>query len=125
MSPAEMLRRAIAGSQGRTHQPITDELALAIARRLEAKGIAKVPGLPEVEESSEDRLKRLLECLRNDTATVEPEPEAAPPRQTTAGIVREAIAGSIGASGHIPLNGPAVLRAALAGGPGTINGEPA
>jgi hypothetical protein len=43
MTPAEMLKRALAGTQGRTPQPITDEFAKAIARRLESRGIVKVP----------------------------------------------------------------------------------
>jgi hypothetical protein len=41
--------------------------------------------------------------------------------RTTAGIVRAAIAGSSSSSNPIPLNGARVLRAALAGGTGTIN----
>jgi hypothetical protein len=127
-SAAEMLKRALAGSQGHVQQPITDDLALGIAKRLEARGIARVPGLPEEEETSEDRIKRVLKYLRDEKSAeaAEPQPEAAPPpQQSTAGIVREAISSSIGSSGHIPLNGAAVLRAALAGGPGTINGGPA
>ena len=50
------------------------------------------------------------------------EAEAQTAPQTTAGILRAAIAGS---SAAMSLNGAAVLRAALAGGPGTINGEEA
>jgi hypothetical protein len=130
MTPKQMLEAAITGTQGRTPQPITDEFALAIARRLESRGIVKVPGLPEEEESPEDRVKRVLGYLREVDAVeggqaAERQPEAAPPPQTTAGIVREAISASTGSSGHIPLNGMAVLKAVLAGlgTKGTINGQ--
>jgi hypothetical protein len=95
VTPADLLKRALAGTQGRTTQPVTDEFAGAIARKLESRGIAVVPGLTEdePEDTLEDRLTRY----------------------------RAAIAG---ASAQIPLNGMGVLRAALAGmGGGTINGE--
>jgi hypothetical protein len=35
--------------QGRTTQPITDELAVTIARKLVARGKATVPGIPDEE----------------------------------------------------------------------------
>ncbi len=125
-----MLKRALAGTQGRTPQPITDEFAQAIAKRLESRGIVKVPGLPddEPEQTWTDRVVGYLrhmedfEAERAKRLADEEEKAAAP--QTTAGIVRAAIASSSGSSGHIPLNSERVLRAALAGmgTEGTING---
>ena len=111
MTPAEMLKRALARTQSHTPQPITDEFAKAIARKLESRGIAKVPGLPEEEESWHDRV---LEFLREQPdleeraakRQAEQEQGAATEPQTTAGILRKTIAADI------PLNGPAVIRAA-------------
>jgi hypothetical protein len=128
MTPKEMLERAIAGTQGRTPQPITDEFARAIARRLESRGIVKVPGLEDDEpESESDRIRaalnryeaaaREIEAEREVKRQADEEAEAA--AKPTTAIVREAIAG---ASGTMPLNGAGILRAALAGGQGTING---
>jgi hypothetical protein len=131
MTPAEMLKRALAGTQGRTPQPITDEFAKAIAKRLESRGIVKVPGLEDDEpESESDRIRAALNRYEAAERQIEAEreakrlaeEEAAQNERTTADIVREAISASTGSSGHIPLNGERVLRAALAGGPGTING---
>jgi hypothetical protein len=125
VTPKEMLARAIAGTQGHTPQPITDEFAKAIAKRLESRGIVKVPGLTDEDYELEwyEKLAELdrshKEFERERQAREQAEQAAAIAPQTAAGIVREAIAGS---SAPIPLNGAAVLRAALAGGPGTING---
>ncbi len=127
-----MLERALAGTQGPTPQPITDEFVLAIAKRLEARGITTVPGIP-VEEPDEKPLAERLRAFLEEQHDIEEraaerqrqaeeEHDAPPAPQTTADIVREAISASTGSSGHIPLNGERVLRAALAGGPGTING---
>jgi hypothetical protein len=63
---------------------------------------------------------RQIEAEREAKRLAEAEAEAA--AKPTTAIVRDAIAGS---SGTMPLNGARVLRAALAGGPGTINGGPA
>jgi hypothetical protein len=101
MTPAEILKRAIAG--------LTDE---------------SQPEMQWYEKLIElDRQHKEFE--REREAREQAEQAAAVAPQTTAGIVRAAIANSSGSSGHIPLNGAAVLRAALAGGPGTINGSAA
>lgn len=127
MTPKEMLERAIAGTQGRTPQPITDEFAKAIARRLESRGIVKVPGLEDKPESESDRIRAALDRCEAAERQIEaerkakrqPDAEAEAAAKPTTAIVREAIAG---ASGTMPLNGAGILRAALAGGQGTING---
>ena len=129
MTPKQMLERALAGSQSPTPQPITDEFALAIARKLEARGIAKVPGIPDDEEGWQDTVLTFLQeqgDIEERAAERQSEAEAqhtAPP--STAAILVAEIANAATNSGgaHIPLNGAAVLRAALAGGGGTINGD--
>ena len=129
MTPAEMLKRALAGTQRHRPEPITDEFALAIAKRLESRGIARVPGLPEEEVDWPKQVLAFLQEQRDieeraaqRQRQAEQEREAPPAPKTTAGILRDAIAGS---SGVLPLNGEAVLRAALAGlgTEGTINGR--
>jgi hypothetical protein len=130
MTPKEMLERAIAGTQGRTPQPITDKFARAIARKLESRGIVTVPGLEDDEpESESDRIRAALDRYEAAEQQIEAEREAkrqaeveaeAAAKPTTA-IVREAIAGS---SAPVALNGMGVLWAALSGmgTKGTING---
>jgi hypothetical protein len=81
MNAAEMLRRALNGTQGREPEPVVDEEEWEARRKAEAEA----PTAP----------------------------------QTTAGVLHAAIAGS---SAAMPLNGASVLRAALGGGQGTING---
>jgi hypothetical protein len=133
MTPKEMLERAIAGTQGRTPQPITDEFAKAIAKRLESRGIVKVPGLEDDEpESESDRIRAALDryeaAERQSEAEREAkrqaEHEAATAPQTTADLIRQTMAETHQSTSKapLPLNGAAVLRAALAGGHGTING---
>jgi hypothetical protein len=130
MTPAEMLKRALAGTQGRTPQPITDEFAKAIAKRLESRGIVKVPGLPDEDESELEWYEKLLELDRRHEeferereAREQAEQEAATAHLTTPDLIRRTMAETHPTSkSTIPLNGAAVLRAALAGGPGTING---
>ena len=130
MTPKEMLERAIAGTQGHPQQPITDEFAKAIAKRLESRGIVKVPGLEGEPESESDRIRaaldryeaaeRQIEAEREAKRQAEVEAEAA--AKPTTAIVREAIAGS---SAPVALNGMGVLWAALSGmgTKGTINGQ--
>jgi hypothetical protein len=134
MTPKEMLERAIAGTQGRTPQPITDEFVLAIAKRLEARGIVKVPGLPDEDEPELEWYEKIIELNRRHEeferereARKQAEQEAAATaQQTTTDLIRQAMAETHPMSkAPIPLNGAAVLRAALAGGPGTMNGEEA
>jgi len=130
MTPKQRLQRAIAGTQGHRPQQITDSLALGIAKRLEARGIARVPGLPEEEEDWPKKVLAFLQEQRDieeraaeRRRQAEEERDAPPAPRTTAGIVRQAMAEAHPTSkAPLPLNGAAVLRAALAGGHGTING---
>ncbi len=129
MTPKEMLERAIAGTQDRTPQPITDEFARAIAKRLESRGSVKVPGL-EDDAPESDRIRAALDRYEATAREIEADREAkrqakaeaeAAAKPTTA-IIREAITG---ASAPVALNGMGVLRAALSGmgTKGTINGQ--
>ena len=130
MNAAERLKAALAASQGPTPRPITDEFALAIARKLEARGIAKVPGVPDDEERWQDTVLTFLQEQRDieersaeRRRQAEAEAQHTAPPSTAAILAAEiAKAGTSSGSAHMPLNGAQVLRTALAGGGGTING---
>ena len=126
MNAAETLRRALKGNQGRAAQPVTDEFAKAIARQLERRGIAKVPGVPSPgpEPTWIDNAIEYGERTRELEAKWAAQRQAAQDEHTTpqtaAAALRAAIAGP---SAPLPLNGAGILRAALGGGRGTINGD--
>jgi hypothetical protein len=116
----------------RRHQhkpaPVEGGFAQAIARKLESRGIVSVPGLPTDEPEWFDvaiehqRRQQELAAVREARRQAEEAHEAP---QTTASILMGEIAKAATGSGSvaIPLNGAAVLRAALNGGSGTVNGE--
>lgn len=97
---------------------------------MESRGVTKVAGLPD-EPAELDWLDIVTELRRRNEefqaqreAQRQAEEEAAKRPHTTAGVLAAAIAAQGNTSGpskHIPLNGSAVLRAALAGGTGSIN----
>lgn len=104
-------------------EPIEGDLEQAIARKLQSREITAVPGLPSDPEPQWYDLaiemnRRQAEFESQREAQHQSEAEAATLPPTAAGLVRKAVTGS-----DIPLNGAAVLRAALAAGQGTINGE--
>jgi hypothetical protein len=68
--------------------------------------------------------RRHEEFEREREARKQAEQQAATAQQTTPDLIRQAMAEThqTTSKATIPLNGAAVLRAALAGGPGTING---
>ncbi len=125
-SAAEALKRQLANTPRHNPEPVEDEFAKAIARKLESRGIAKVLGLADPEPEMAwyekwielDRQHKELEAEQE--ARHKAKQEAQNPPQTTAGALHAAIAGS---SAAMPLNGASVLRAALGGGQGTINGD--
>lgn len=131
-SAADLLTRQLNSTTSKPTPTITDPFAEAVARRLESRRIAKVPGLQD-NSPEPDGLEILIELHRRNEEFQaqredqrQAEEEAAKRPQTTAGILAAAVrdqANSSGASKHIPLNGAAVLRAALADGAGTINSE--
>ncbi len=96
----------------------------AVARRIEARGIARVPGLPADEpeptwfDLAIEHDRRCKELLDSYTVPHETEQEG---HRTPAAIVNASIASS--SSTTMPLNGAAVLHAALSGGGGTINAD--
>jgi hypothetical protein len=121
-SAADTLKRAITlkGTQGHSPEPVTDEFAQAIARQLERRGIAKVPGLePEPEMAWYEKwieLGRQHEELEAEwEARRKAEAEAEDSPKTTAGILAAEIskAATNSGSAHIPLNGAAVIKKAL------------
>ena len=104
MTPKQMLERALAGPQRPTPQPVTDEFAKAIAQKLETRGIVKVPGLPHPEPEP-TWIDAAVEFERRNKELEQ--------RWTQEREAAQAV----------PLNGAQVLRAALAGEHGTINGD--
>lgn len=126
MTAAEMLKRALTGTQGHRPQQVTDEFAKSIAKKLRARGIANVPIDDDPPQPRwYDRaigFAREQREIQADSERRKAEAEAAESApKTTAGILAAAIAGS---STTVPLNGAGVLRAALSGmgERGTING---
>lgn len=131
MNTARKLKAAIeGGGQGQRPEPITDEFAQAVARKLATRGIASVSGLPVDEpplwfDVAIENLSRQQERAAERAARQKAEEEAQNTPQNAASILISEITKAATGSGSttIPLNGAAVLRAALSGGGGTINGS--
>ena len=131
-SAADLLNRQINSTKRKADPPINDPFAQAVAKRLESRGIAEVPGLPN-NPPEVDGFDVLIELHRRNRefqaqrqAQRQAEDEVAKRPPTAAGLLAEAIAAQGNTnvpSKHMPLNGAAILRAALAGGAGTINSE--
>lgn len=130
MSAARTLKAAIDRS-AKVHRPesITDEFAQAVAHKLQSRQIARVPGLPAEEpqwfDMAIEHQRRQQKLNAEREARRDAEHRAQEATQTTASILLSEIAkaATAGGSATIPLNGAAVLWAALIGGGGTINGE--
>jgi hypothetical protein len=128
MKAARQLKAAIEGrAQGHRPEPITDEFTQAVARKLESRGIVCVPGLPADEPQWFDlaiESHRRNEEIRAEHEAKQKAQKAAQKPRSTASILMGEIARAATGSGSapIPLNGAAVLRAALNGGNGTVNG---
>lgn len=115
---------------------VTDPLAIAFMRRLEARGIGKYLDDEPVEVDGRQALRDLAEWNRN-LPTYEAELKARREAQTEAERqaaltpaqrLAEALRGAAEPSpeGYIPLNGAGVLKAVLSGlGGGTVDGKPA
>lgn len=88
MTPAEMLKAAIAGTQGHLPTAITDDFAQTIARELDQTKDGRV-GQVDAEHSTAEEPKTAAEALAAEITK--------------------------GSSSAMPLNGPEVLRAALGG----------
>lgn len=148
-SAREALIAAMRGPEYREPARIDDPVALAFARKLQARGIVAVPGAEDEREHTRKVLQylkdsRILEQLDAERkAAAEPPP---PPPPTAATFVRQVLEEEVEAINKeearkaakvdnvipqpsssdptaVPLNGVAVLRRALAGGGGTINGH--
>ncbi|OBI54674.1 hypothetical protein A5667_24905 [Mycolicibacterium fortuitum] len=125
-SAAEMLTRQLNSTKRQPAESIEDEFALAVARRLEERQIAKVPGVsddqpePQWYDIAIEMDRRHREYLADREAQRQAKQQAA---QSTPDLIRSTLAGAARqpAPTTMPLNGSRVLRAALAGGDGTIN----
>jgi hypothetical protein len=129
MRAAQKLKAAIEGpAQAHRPEPITDNFAQAVARMLERRGIVCVPGLPADEpqwfDLAIENLSRQQKLAAEREARRKAEEEAQNTPPNTATILMGEIAKAATGSGSttIPLNGAALLRAALSGGGGTVNG---
>jgi hypothetical protein len=135
-SAADKLKRSIVNTaaQAKPAAAVEDEFAQAVARQLEAKNIAQVPGLPKSEPEPEwfDRVIKLgqrhdeLEAKWEAQRQADAEELENPPQSTASVILSEITkANSSSGSGHMALNSAGILRAALGGGPGSINNNAA
>ncbi|WP_342660398.1 hypothetical protein Rruber_00231 [Rhodococcus ruber] len=124
-SAAEMLTRQIDSVKQKRADAVAGDFAQAVASRLEKRNIARVPGLPDDQPEPEwydiaieiDRRHQEFLAEREDKHLAEQ--QAA---QSTPDLIRSALAGAAQQpTSAMPLNGSRVLRAALAGGDGTIN----
>jgi hypothetical protein len=131
-------RRALAdaarGPEYRPPQRIDDDFALAVARRLDARGIVTVEGA----EDGRAHMRRVLEYLEKskelEKLDAERQAAAAPPPPlppSTADVLRRVMAEQSAAAADVdsqpavpPLNGERLLRKVLGsnGNAGTING---
>lgn len=126
------LADAMRGPEYREPQRIEDDFARAVARRLDVRGIVTVEGA----EDGRAHMRRVLEYLEKSKALekLDAERQAAaapppPPPQTSADILRRVMAEQNTAAAEVdrqpavpPLNGDQLLRNALGGNAGTING---
>ncbi|MFC7451287.1 hypothetical protein [Rhodococcus daqingensis] len=124
LSAAALLTRQI-NSTNRKPDAVQGGLAQAVARRLEERNIATVPGLPDDQSEQEwydlaiESHRRHEEFLTEREAKHQAEQHAV---LSTPDLIRSALAGAARhRSSTMPLNGTRVLHAALAGGGGTIN----
>jgi len=124
LSAAALLTRQI-NLTNRKPDAVQGGFAQAVARRLEDRNIATVPGLPDDQPEPEwydiaiELHRRHEEFLTEREAKQQADQH---PAQSTPDLIRSALAGATRQrSSTMPLNGTRVLRAALAGGDGTIN----
>jgi Mg-chelatase subunit ChlI len=125
MSAARKLRAAIGRSaKGHGTEPITDEFAQAVAKRLESREIVRVPGLADEPEWFDVAIEQLQRTQREREEALRQSEKAREAPRSTSSIIATEIARAATGSGSavIPLNGAAVLQAALSGGHGTVNG---
>lgn len=114
-----------------TAEPVDGDFAQAVAKRLESREIVCVPNLPvnvpEWFDVEIELLRRQQELKVEREARRQAEEAAQEARQTTASTLMGEIARAATGSGStaVPLNGAAVLSAALGsvGNTGTINGQ--
>jgi hypothetical protein len=108
------------------HDNIEGALDQAMIRRMQQRGIVgQVSGMPEPSDPDQERWDKLLAWAQaqkeiQEKAEVKKAEAENPPPETAAETIRCALTGASSPK-HLPLNGAGILRAALAGKPGTIN----
>ncbi|MBM4600038.1 hypothetical protein GS440_17405 [Rhodococcus hoagii] len=124
LSAAALLTRQI-NSTNQKPDAIQGGFAQAVGRRLEERNVTAVPGLPDDKPEPEwydlaiEVHRQHEEFVAERETKRQAEQQAA---QSTPDLIRTALAGTTRQpSSTMPLNGTRVLRAALAGGAGTIN----
>lgn len=110
-------------------ETIDGDIEQAFARRMQQRGI--ISGVIH-DDDGEPHADKVLRVLREDqewqsqyeAERAQREAKQAEAELTLPQLLTRAIGGEV-SSNHMPLNGSQVLRAALGGGGGTINGKPA
>lgn len=106
---------------------IEDALDQAMIRRMQQRGIVgEVSGMPEPTDSDQEWYDKVLAWMQaqkeiQEKAEAKRAEAENPAPETAAEMLRCALTGASSPK-HLPLNGAGILRAALAGKPGTING---
>lgn len=124
-SAAEMLTRQINSARHTRVSTIDGDFAQAVASRLQERNIAMVPGLPDDRPEPEwydiaiEMDRRHQDFVAQHAVKHQAEQRAA---QSTPDLIRSTLSSAAKQpASTMPLNGSRVLRAALAGGGGTIN----
>jgi hypothetical protein len=126
---AAALRRALSASSSRIpqqQQQIDDPLAAAIGQRLQDKGIAQVPGLPQPPEPEWfDKAISYYNAANEDQRQADEQHQTAPVNIVE--LIRATLEGGP-VTEPVKSTAPAltsvdILRAALGGSSGTVNGE--
>lgn len=124
---ARRLVKALAKTTA-NHDNIEDALDQAMIRRMQQRGIVgQVSGMPEPTHPDQERWDKLLAWMQvqkkiQEKAEAKKAEAENPPPETAAEMIRCALTGASSPK-RLPLNGAGILRAALAGKPGTLNGS--
>lgn len=125
MNVTRMLKRELSRTSATPRQPAeADPFAQAIGRQLEQRGIVNATG-PQAEAEPEwyDRVIALGQMRQRQEREWEARRQAEAQTETAPQSPAAAFAAAIGGTSvPLALNGAGVLRAALAGGHGTVNG---
>jgi hypothetical protein len=126
---ARILARRLNSTNASPQTTTTDEGELTVLTRMEQRGIIRGAVRHDDGEPHGDKVLRVLREDQEWQAQYEAERARREAAQAQAALtlpelLTRAISGGENTSSHMPLNGPRVLRAALGGASGTINGQP-